>query len=194
MSSLIPNPLHPAVVHLPVALAVLLPLFAIGALIMIRRGAKPRVAWGVTTALAAALAASAWVATQTGEQQEERVEDVVGEASLHSHEEAAEAFLALSVGVLVVTAAGLAGGAVGRAGRVLGAAGTVALFVAGWRVGHTGGQLVYRDGAASAYVATARGDGATSEAGAPSEATREREGGRNERRGGDRQGEDGDDR
>ena len=154
MSSLIPNPLHPAVIHLPIALAVLLPLFALGALWMIQRGAKPRTAWGVTTALVAALAASAWVSIETGEEQEERVEDVVSEQSIGTHEDAAQAFLALTLGVLVVSAAGLAGGTVGRAGRALGAAGTLVLFAAGWRVGHTGGQLVYRDGAASAYATT----------------------------------------
>ena len=37
MQSLIPNPLHPAVVHIPVALAVLLPLVAVGALGFIHR-------------------------------------------------------------------------------------------------------------------------------------------------------------
>lgn len=190
MSSLIPNPLHPAVVHLPVALAVLLPLFAIGALWMIRRGAKARVAWGVTTALVAALALSAWVATQTGEQQEERVEAVVGEQSIGAHEEAAEVFMALSVGVLVVAAAGLAGGTVGKAGRLLATAGTVALFVAGWRVGHSGGQLVYRDGAASVYAtATAGADGIPAEERGATPSGREGERRQRERQGEERGGD-----
>ncbi|HEX6942959.1 MAG TPA: hypothetical protein VF128_08515 [Gemmatimonadaceae bacterium] len=38
--SLIPNPLHPAVVHLPVAIAVLVPIVAVAALVFIRRGAR----------------------------------------------------------------------------------------------------------------------------------------------------------
>jgi len=41
---------------------------------------------------------------------------------------------------------------VGSAARVAAAAGTLAVFGFGYNVGHTGGQLVYRDGAASAYV------------------------------------------
>ncbi len=152
MQSLIPNPLHPAVVHLPVAFAVLLPLFALGAIWFIRRGSRPRAAWGVTVAMAAALVASAWVSIQTGEQQEERVEDVVPEASIHQHEEAAEVFMAVSAGVLVVAIGGLAAGRLGQASRWVTAAGTIAVLGAGWNVGHSGGMLVYRDGAASAYA------------------------------------------
>ena len=156
MQSLIPDPLHPAVVHLPVAFAVILPLFAIGAIWFIRRGSRPRAAWGVTVGMAAALALSAWISLETGEQQEERVEDVVSERSIHQHEEAADLFLALSAGVLVVAVAGLARGRVGQVGRWVTAAGTLAVLGAGWRVGHTGGMLVYRDGAGSAYAQTTK--------------------------------------
>ncbi len=152
MQALIPNPLHPAVVHLPIALAVLLPLFALGALVLIRRGARPRNAWSVTVALTAALLVSGWVSLQTGEQQEERVEDIVAEQSIHGHEEAAETFLLVAAGVLVLGLAGLAPGRWGQAGRWATTIGTLAVFGAGWRVGHTGGMLVYRDGAASAYT------------------------------------------
>ena len=152
MTSLIPNPLHPAVVHLPVAFAVVLPVFALGAIWFIRRGARPRAAWGVTVAMAAALVASAWVSLQTGEQQEERVEDVVPRTSIHQHEEAADAFMAVSAGVLVLAIGGLAAGRLGQASRWVTAAGTLAVLVAGWNVGHSGGMLVYRDGAGSAYT------------------------------------------
>ena len=155
MQSLIPNPLHPAVVHLPIAFAVILPLFAIGALWFIRRGARQRAAWGIFVAMSAALVASAWVSLQTGEQQEERVEDVVSERSIHQHEEAADLFLAVSAGMLVVAIGGLAGGRIGQASRVLATAGTVAVLGAGWNVGHSGGMLVYRDGAGSAYTQSA---------------------------------------
>lgn len=152
MQSLIPTPLHPAVVHLPIALAVLLPAFVIGALWFIRRGARPRAAWGVTVALSAALLISSWVSLQTGEQQEERVEDVVAEASIHQHEEAAELFMLATGAVLLVAVGGLVGGRIGQTSRWLTLAGTAAVFAAGWNVGHSGGMLVYRDGAASAYA------------------------------------------
>lgn len=155
MQSLIPDPLHPAVVHLPIAIAVLIPIFAIGALFFIRRGARPRTPWGVTVALFGALMASAWVSLQTGEQQEERVEGVVAEQSIGTHEEAAEAFLVVTGIVLAVALTGLAPGRIGQAGRWAATIGTIAILGTGWRVGHTGGMLVYRDGAASAYTAPA---------------------------------------
>jgi uncharacterized membrane protein len=162
MSSVIPDPLHPALVHFPIVLAMLLPLIAVGALWAIRRGARPLRAWGAVTAVAAALALSSWVAVETGEREEETVEAVVPERALESHEEAAEAFMGLAGVLLLVTAAGLARGTVGRAARALGTVGAIALVGAGWRVGHTGGELVYRHGAASAYAhpTSASGQGA----------------------------------
>lgn len=152
MSTFIPDPLHPAIVHFPIVLTVLLPLFALGALWAIRRGASPMRAWGLTSAVAGALVASAWLAVQTGEGQGEKVESVVPENALESHEEAGEAFLYFAGGVLVVTLVGLARGRVGQVARLAGTAGALGLVVAGWQVGHSGGELVYRHGAASAYT------------------------------------------
>lgn len=155
-----PDPLHPAVVHFPIVLVVLLPLVALGALWAIRRGAPARWAWAVPVAVAAALTVSAWVAVETGEAEEERVERVVSEAALHEHEEAAERFLVLSGVLVLLTATGLAGGTLGRAGRLLSTVGALGLIAAGVQVGAAGGELVYRHGAADAYVRTASGPGA----------------------------------
>lgn len=152
ISNLLPNPLHPAVVHLPIALTLLVPVFAVGTLIAIRRGARPLRAWGITTALLATLSLSAWVSLETGDDEEEKVEQVVPETALETHEEAAEAFLALSLVVLGIAGVGLLNGRVGSAARFVAAAGTLALVVAGYNVGHSGGLLVYEYGAASAYT------------------------------------------
>ncbi len=163
-----PNPLHPAIVHFPVVLAVLLPLVVGGALWRIARGVAPRRAWVLPLLAAAALTASAWLAMQTGKAQEDRVETVVPGDVLHGHEEAAELLLALSGVVLLVTAVGLAGGAAGRAGRYVSLLGALAVLAAGTRAGHTGGQLVYAYGAASAYARTGAavgGDAARAPAG-----------------------------
>jgi uncharacterized membrane protein len=145
-------PLHPLVVHFPVVLAVLLPISVVVALWVIRKGATPRRVWSVPLAMAAALTVSAWVATATGESQEDRVERVVARGALHGHEEAAERFLLLSGVLVLVAAAGLAPGTVGRAARLVTAAGAVGMVAAGAQVGHSGGLLVYREGAASAYT------------------------------------------
>jgi hypothetical protein len=77
---------------------------------------------------------------------------VVAESSLHRHEEDAERFLLLSGVLLVITAAGLVGGVPGRAARLGATVGALGLVALGAQVGHSGGNLVYRDGAASAYT------------------------------------------
>lgn len=156
-ADLLPVPLHPAIVHLPIALAVLLPLFAIGGLIAVRRGASPRGAWGITVALAAALVATGLIAKETGEDGEERVEKVVPKAAFEAHEEAADRFVVIGLSVFALSLLGLRRDAIGNAGRIVATAGTVAVLAAGYSVGHAGGKLVYEHGAASAYVAGSGG-------------------------------------
>lgn len=146
-------PMHPLLVHFPIVLAVLLPIAAIIGIVLIRRGVRVRAAWTLPVVLAAALWGSAFAATQTGEAEEDRVERVVGEAPLHSHEEAAERFLLFSAVVTVVTLAGYAPRTIGSAARMVSVAGAVLVVAAGAQVGHSGGQLVYTHGAASAYAA-----------------------------------------
>lgn len=155
---MLPDPLHPAVVHFPIVLMTLLPVVAFGALWAIRRGAGPVQAWAIPVAAAAALTLSSWVAVATGEGEEERVERVVPVTSLQEHEEAAERFLLLSGALLLITAAGLVRGVPGRMARLGATAGALALAGLGVQVGHSGGDLVYRDGAASAYTNGAPGE------------------------------------
>lgn len=148
---MIPDPLHPAVVHFPIVLMVLVPLFMIGALAAIRRGARPRLAWSLAFTAAVLLSASAWVATQTGESEEHRAEKAAGDAAVEAHEEPAERFLLLSGALVVLALAGFAPGTAGRLARGVALAGSFGVAAAGVQVGHTGGELVYRHGAAAAY-------------------------------------------
>lgn len=150
-ANLLPDPLHPAVVHLPMALAVLLPLFALGALIAISRGAAPRAAWGVTVVMAALLVVSGLVAKETGEDSEERAEKVVPEAALETHEEAADRFVVVGLVMLAISLAGLRRDRLGSGARMAATLASVGVLAAGWSVGHAGGELVYRHGAAAAY-------------------------------------------
>lgn len=152
--SFLPTPLHPLLVHLPIALTVLLPLFAVGALVAIRRGASARYSWGIAVALIALTLGSGLVAKETGEDEEDTVEKVVTRSAIHTHEEAADSFTLVSGIVLVIAAVGFVPGRIGSGARLTATAGTVAVLGFGYNVGHTGGQLVYRDGAASAYVTT----------------------------------------
>jgi uncharacterized membrane protein len=150
--AMIPDPLHPAVVHFPIVLVFLLPIFALAAIRAIHRGSATARAWAVPVALSAALALSSWVAVQTGGAQEDRVEDIVPSAALDAHEDAAELFLTLSGVLVLVAGAGFLPGMLGRTARVAAAAGAVGLVAVGANVGHSGGELVYRHGAASAYT------------------------------------------
>ncbi|HEX6574514.1 MAG TPA: DUF2231 domain-containing protein [Gemmatimonadaceae bacterium] len=149
---MLPYPLHPAIVHFPVVLAFLLPISAAIAIWTIRKGARVNRAWMVAVAIAATLSLSSWVSVETGENQDDKVEQVIQEGALDTHEEAAEAFLTGSIVLLVIAAGGLIRGRIGSTMRIVAAAGSVALLAGGAYVGHTGGQLVYKYGAASAYA------------------------------------------
>jgi uncharacterized membrane protein len=156
---MLPDPLHPAVVHFPIVLMFLLPLAALWAVLYRRRHPERHGAWVLTTALAGALTLSAWVAVETGERDEEKVEEAVPEVSLETHEEAAQRFLLLSAGVLVLAGVGLLRGRIGSAARLATTAGAFGLVAAGAMVGHSGGDLVYRHGAAAANAAAGPGAG-----------------------------------
>lgn len=173
--SFLPTPLHPAVVHFPIVFAVLAPIFAIGALIAIRRGCRPLVAWGITTVLVAGLVGSSWLALETGEQQEDTVEAVVPEPAFEAHEESAEAFLAASIAVLAISLLGFAPRSVGTAGRALTVAGTVVLMGMGYRVGHSGGALVYEHNAGAAYASASTGTAGAGDVGGAARGSRRRE-------------------
>lgn len=153
----LPAPLHPLIVHLPIAMTVLLPLFGLGALIAIRRGARVLPVWGIATAMLALTLGSGLLAKETGEDEEDTVEQVVSEQAIHPHEEAADAFVLATGVVLVIAGVGFVRGSIGSTARAVAAAGTLAVLGFGYNVGHTGGQLVYRDGAASAYTANGGG-------------------------------------
>lgn len=148
-------PLHPVIVHFPIVLSILLPISVLIALWSIRKGSMTRRTWYVPIAFAATLALSAFVATQTGENEEDAVKKVVPKGAVHTHEEAAERFLVLSGILVVVAVGGLLPGTLGQAARLTTAAGALGLVAAGVQVGHSGGTLVYVDGAASAYTTSA---------------------------------------
>lgn len=138
--------------HFPIVLTFLLPISIVAALWAVRKGTPPRRGWSFPVIVAAALAVSAFVASRTGESEEERVERVVAENAIETHEEAAERFVVLSGVLLVVSLAGFLPRTVGQAARIVTTAGALGLVAAGVQVGHSGGTLVYREGAASAYT------------------------------------------
>lgn len=147
-------PLHPLVVHLPLVLAVFLPVIVVAILWAEWRHRLTRRAWWIGALAAALLTGGAFVAVKSGEQDEERVERVVAEAALETHEERAEAFLwATVVPLILLVGAGLLSAP--RARRWAGGAAVAAsLVTAGLAVGvgHSGGELVYVHNAGAAYA------------------------------------------
>ncbi len=150
---------HPKVVHMPIALGALMPLIAAGLLLAWWQEWLPRRTWLVAVALQIVLVGSAFLAHQTGEDQEEAVEKVVPEEAIHEHEEAGDWMLWSSAIVLALLAvptvvpnprAALALAAVGTVG-------TLVVLGATYRTGSLGGELVYRHGAAKAYEQTGGG-------------------------------------
>jgi uncharacterized membrane protein len=153
-----PDPLHPAIVHFPIVLATLAPLVAAAAFWAIHSERLPRRAWIGVIVLQIVLVGSAWVATETGEHEEDRAEAVVAERHIEEHEEAAERFLALAALVLPLAAAGLLAGPVGTINQALTVALCLAALAAVTATGRSGGELVYRHGAAAAYEQTGSGE------------------------------------
>lgn len=148
---------HPKVVHIPIALAVLMPLVSGGILLAWWRSWLPGRAWVLAVALQGVLVGSGVLALQTGEADEERVERVVPERAIEAHEQAAEGF---------VWAAGALFGVMllplllrrGSAALPLASAatlGTLVVLALGYKTGQAGGDLVYRYGAASAHAVAA---------------------------------------
>jgi uncharacterized membrane protein len=155
-------PLHALIVHMPIALTVLVPLFMVVAFALGRKQLTPLLAWAVPVGLLALQLATGVMADKTGEQQEDRIENVVPPNALEEHEEAAELFLVVTAAVLVISAGGLMNNTVGAAMRAAVLAGSTAVLAAGWNVGHSGGSLVYRYNAGAVYSRAPQGSGATS--------------------------------
>ena len=153
-------PLHAAVVHLPLALAAVVPLVLLGLLWAVRSGRLPPRAWALGVLLQGLLVVGALAAVTTGNAAEERVEGSRGESAVEAHAQTAKAFGAASAVVLVAALGALALRR-SRPGFTAAGAGTVLLGVLALglavRAGHQGGLLV-RSGQAALPSATAEGN------------------------------------
>ena len=142
-----PEPLHPAVAHFPVALLLLGAVLAVAA-VFVRRWHLPLFA-AIVLSLGAI---GAVAATITGEEEEEKVEHAIPSAEpvLEEHADWGEGArnAGIAAALLAVAAAFFVHKPVG--GRVLSVLAACVALVAGYYVaqaGHFGGELVYRHGA-----------------------------------------------
>ncbi len=147
-------PLHPAVVHVPLGVAMVVPLVAAGLAIAFFRGLLPRAAWSILVGLQLVVVGGGLVALRTGEAEEERVEEVVAHDPIEHHEEAGKRFV-LGAGIALAAAIALLFVKPDRT-RALAAAGFTALSLVvaylGYYAGEEGGELVYEHGAAAAFA------------------------------------------
>lgn len=151
------SPLHPVLVHLPLGLAVIMPLISAGVLFAWYKGWLNARAWALVVVLQLALAVGGFAAMQSGERDEDNVERVVPEAALEAHEDAAKVFTWLAGATLALSAAALAlpGDRLKQGVALAAVAGTLGVLGAGYVTGKRGGELVYSHNAASVYAAPA---------------------------------------
>ena len=163
-------PLHPAIVHLPLGLALIVPALALG-LLWARHTLAAGPAW-VAVAIQALVFAGALAAEQTGEDDEDRAEAAgAPETAIEAHEEAAEVFVVLSGVTLAALGLGAAlrQRALGAPVLAVAALLSVGTLGQGLRVGHAGGTIVYGGGTSTGLAATGEAAAANEpgEAGAP---------------------------
>lgn len=138
--------LHPAVVHLPLGLAVVMPLLLGAMLWAVVAQRLPAKVWLVVVLLQGILLGGAVLALRTGEQGEDRVEARAGESAVEEHERAAQAFTTAAGATLLAAAVALA--LRKRPGPFLVAGGasvalSVGMLILGIQTGSRGGALVH---------------------------------------------------
>mgnify|MGYP000442153904 CR=1 FL=1 len=138
-------PLHPAVVHLPLGLAFVMPLVAAGIGWAIWTGRVPLRAWILVAVLQCLLMAAGLFATNTGQRDEHRMAQVVDQPIIDAHEAVGEQFVwgaVLTVGLAMMVLMSMQRG-LQRALMAATLAGTLVVALLGFRVAVSGGRLVY---------------------------------------------------
>ena len=138
--------LHPAVVHVPLGLAVVMPLLLGAMAWAVVTGRLPGKVWLLPFLLQGVLLGTALVALRTGEQDEDRVEARAGESAVDAHERAAQAFTTAAGATFLAAAVALALRNRRRPFLVAGVTSvalSVGMLVLGIQTGSRGGALVH---------------------------------------------------
>lgn len=145
-------PLHPVMVHFPIALTFLLPILILVFAFMIKSKKMSHQMWLVIIGLQIATTITGYIALDSGENEEHAVEKVLEKKLIHEHEENAEIFvgstvlaLVLSIGLYFLRQEIQFKLQLGICLLTL-----ISCYLV-YNTGHSGGELVYRYGAANAY-------------------------------------------
>jgi len=155
-------PLHPAVVHVPLGLALVMPALFAGLLWAVYTNRLPRAAWLVGLVLQGFLLGAALVALRTGEQDEERAEARASEAQVDAHAQSARAFTWAAGATFAAAGLALALRARPRAFAGAGLASvlaSLAMLALGVQAGHRGAALVHSAPGMDAPAAPGEADG-----------------------------------
>ena len=147
-------PLHPGLVHLPLGIVFILPILSLLFLFFLKKTFLNRNAFIFLVILHGLLCATSFVAMETGEDEEDKVEKIVEEYHIEEHEQKAEDFLISTIVVFIFT---LIIYFIPNINFFIGGSLFLlilqfALIFMAYEVGHTGGELVYKYKAADSYI------------------------------------------
>ncbi len=149
-------PIHPIIVHFPIALSFIIPLILVLVFIGTKKDLFTSKVLIIPLLLQLIVVGSGYLAMEFGEDDEEKVEKVVAEQHIEEHEEAAEFFIYSQSVVLALLLAALFLQSVGILKPLALIASVLAIYPT-ILTGHSGGKLVYQYGAASAHATNANG-------------------------------------
>jgi uncharacterized membrane protein len=152
-------PVHPMIVHFPIAFVFLLPFLIVAFAMMIRKHKMAPQGWLIIIGIQFAVVVSGYIALETGEVEEERVEGFVPKKLIHAHEEAGEIFVASTViGLVLSIAAFFVRKEIGHPLKLSIALISVISSFLAYRTGELGGELVYKhDAGSSTYYGEPQG-------------------------------------
>lgn len=145
-------PFHPVMVHFPIALAFIIPILILVFAFMIKSQKMTHQAWLVIIGLQIVTTVTGYVALESGENEEHAVEKVLDKKLIHHHEESAEIFVGSTVLALVISIAAffLRKPIQFYLQLAVCLIALISCYLV-YQTGHSGGELVYRYGAANAY-------------------------------------------
>lgn len=146
-------PVHALIVHIPMVITFILPFLIIAFAFMIKKHKMSSKGWLIIIGLQMAVVAGGYISLETGETEEHNVKKIVEKKIIHDHEEAAEIFVGVSVLALVLSiGVFFLRREIAFPVKLVIALITVVAGFLGFKTGELGGELVYKHGAANAYI------------------------------------------